>query len=256
MHSIQVNLFKYAIGISLILLLTHEVKAQKGDKKFSLFKIEDSSPEFLITFFDDTITGKDIRFVNPIFGEMHFQVDSARHELYEIKFYQSDDGFYANTSEMERRIECEFLERIEVGELNLFRCEVTRMATNSSTGPMGVSYSSFPVKSKYYFFNRGLGDVQPLTRRLLLEEVSESPNAMKYMKRHKVVNGIQIGLLSIPLACAAAGIYNFTSDEENGSVLGWTFVGVGVAALALNLRLGSLVHRSINLKTLRAYNAS
>lgn len=223
----------------------------------------DESRNFIYLNSDSVIHADRIRLRPDFGGSLVLRADSRRVPLEQVKFFNNEDGFFANTRKTDLFAGNSFSERIVKGKINLYQ---------------EVAYDPVPYELDYYrfrdrapraistrmFYNKGYSDVKKVSYASLKMDMGDHPKSLDFLESYR--KGKQVGTIMYVAAGAAilAGLVNFvsTGNKEmsrsafestgsNGYVGSLLLMGVG-GGLALG---GYLKQASANRDIERAIDA-
>lgn len=149
----------------------------------------DLSRPFICLFDGKLIAANEIIYEEKLIKKSYLSVDGKRYETKQIKFYNTPDGFYANSS---KYFSGDFIKRIHEGNANVFVFNSSIDRTNTQPG----GYTT--VKStniSTYFYNIGFGDLKKVKYANLKLDLSDNAQAMAHLKKYKNTRSIKRGLL-------------------------------------------------------------
>jgi len=214
----------------------------------------DESRNFIYLNSDSVIHADRIRLRPDFGGSLVLRADSRRVPLEQVKFFNNEDGFFANTRKTNLFAGNSFSERIVKGKINLYQ---------------EVAYDPVPYEFDYYrfrdrgpraistrlFYNKGFSEVKKVSYASLKTDLAENPKSLDFLESYR--KGKQGGTIMYVAAGAAilAGLVNFVSTgskemsrasfestRSNGYVGSAILMGVG-GGLALG---GYLMQASAN----------
>lgn len=95
------------------------------------------SENFIRLYSDSTVYAQKIRLRPDFIGSWTIRADSRKVPINQIKFFNNEDGFFANTRKLNLFDQASFAERIIVGKINLYQ---------------EVAYSAAPYEMDFYRF--------------------------------------------------------------------------------------------------------
>lgn len=223
----------------------------------------DESRNFIYLNSDSVIHADRIRLRSDFAGSWVLRADSRRVPLEQVKFFNNEDGFFANTRKTNIFSVNSFSERIVKGKINLYQ---------------EVAYDPVPYEFDHYrfrdrgpraistrlFYNKGYSDVKKVSYASLKMDLADNPKSLDFLEGYR--KSKQGGTIMYVAAGAAilAGLINFVSTgsremnsasfertSTNGYVGSVVLLGVG-GGLALG---GYLMQASANRDIERAIDA-
>lgn len=199
----------------------------------TLFGQIHESKEYVYLFTDSVIYGN-VDYMQPFFGSAYLKVDSLKVQLYKVKFYKNQTGFFANSKNINFSGTSSFSERVRKGRINLFEKENTTCNPGHFT-PTGMYAGGTYYKTILNYYNRGFGDLKKANYKNLSVELADNPESIVYLNKFKSVRNTQNVLYVVGGAILVGGfatLVNKTSDvdydtEPSPNVTG-NLVAVGV----------------------------
>lgn len=148
-------------------------RSQTNDTKNSLYLYSDS-----------VVHAEKIRLRPDFAGSWALRADSRRVPINQVKFFNNEDGFFANTKKLNLFGESAFAERIIEGKINLYQ---------------QVIYDDVPFRNDYYrfrarpravantrmFFNKGFLDLKKVSYDNLNEAMADNPKSLDLLKAYR-----------------------------------------------------------------------
>lgn len=142
------------------------------------------SENFIRLYSDSTIYAQKIRLRPDFSGSWALRADSRKVPLERVKFFNNEDGFYANTRKLNLFGEVSFAERIIDGKINLYQQVVYEPI------PFDMDYYRFrdrrreTVNSRM-FFNKGMADLQKVNYDNLSKAMANNPESLDLLKSYR-----------------------------------------------------------------------
>ena len=164
------------------------------------------SRNFLYFYSDSTVYAQKIRLRPDFSGGWSLRADSRRVPVAQVKFFNNQDGFFANTRRLSLLGEATFAERIIEGKINLYQ---------------EVLYDNVPIEGEYYgfrdyrrqavntrmFFNKGYSDLERVNYRNLNEAMADNPKSLALLREYKSRKSLGIVMyVAAGAAIIASGI--------------------------------------------------
>jgi len=180
------------------------------------------SRNFLHLYPDSTVYANRIRLRPDLSGNWLVRADYRRIPVERIKFFNNEDGFFANTRKLNFFGEVSFAERIIEGRINLYQ---------------QVIYNPVPFEADYYrfrdrtskaintkmFYNKGLTDLKKVNYRNLKADMADNQKSIDLLENYR--KSIRTGNIIYVAAGAAvvAGAINLFAGSgfnHTGSAFG------------------------------------
>ncbi|WP_316841249.1 hypothetical protein [Pedobacter gandavensis] len=142
-----------------------------------------NSKNYLYLYSDSIIYADKIQLRPDFSGYWQLRVDSRRVPADQVKFFNNENGFFANTRKLTFMRDAEFSERIIEGKINVFQersydpyaYDWHHRHENHSANPMAMSM----------YYNKGFGDLKKLKYRNLKNDLAGHPESMKFLNTYK-----------------------------------------------------------------------
>lgn len=193
------------------------------EKGYSKNKTKPKFIEGNYLYLDNTtvIKGNVIEYKQPFLGSPHFLVDGKKHSNNNVKFYQNDEGFFANVKTVKASYNSSFSRNIRKSRINLFEQTTYHYGTYTMHGAYGFGGGiGFIPPTSYtnYYYNKGYNDLKKVNFNNLSDDMSDDGAALallyKYEKERKNGNIF----LGASLGAVAVGLVSFISKvsiQEN-----------------------------------------
>ncbi len=174
----------------------------------------DESRNFVYLYSDSVIHAERIRLRPDFVGSWVLRADSRRVPLEQVKFFNNEDGFFANTRRTTIFGSNSFSERIIKGKINLFQ---------------EVAYDPVPFEDYYRFrdrtpravstqmyYNKGFSDIKKVSYAQLKMDMADNPRSLDFLESYR--KGRQFGTVLYVTAGVAilASLVNFFSEGNKG----------------------------------------
>lgn len=144
----------------------------------------DESRNFIYLNSDSVIHADRIRLRTDFGGSLVLRADSRRVPLEQVKFFNNEDGFFANTRKTNLFAGNSFSERIVKGKINLYQ---------------EVAYDPVPFELDYYrfrdgvpraistsmFYNKGFSDVKKVSYASLKMDMADNPKSLDFLESYR-----------------------------------------------------------------------
>jgi hypothetical protein len=170
----------------------------------------DLPKNFLYLYSDSLISGDRIIYESEFDGSSHFIVDSRRIHPEQVKFFQNEMGFFANTHHFDIIGQTAFTERIREGKLNLYE--------GNFTG--GQPYHPYYNRHAYLtneethinYYNIGLGDLKKANYENLIKDLAGNQQSMSFLEQYRKTHSLSRKLLFIGGVAILAGFVSFIAN--------------------------------------------
>ncbi len=198
------------------------------------------SRNFLYLYSDSIIYAKDIKLRPDFSGNLRILVDSRSVPIGQVKFFNSRDGFFANTRKMGIMRTGEFAERIIEGRINVFQ------ERPLSYPPF--AYDPYHVPETYYapkqsintnmYYNIGYADLKKLNYANLKRDMANNPQSMDMLAAYKRSMNVSTSLYVAGAASIAGAFAVYMGEGKNAYSTASFTIGIGLGALGLGLITG------------------
>lgn len=183
----------------------------------------------------------------------YFLVDGKKFKLNEVKFYQTEAGFFGNVKDV--GFQSGFAERTQSGDINLFELEVQH-----SSAPMmnanGVMTGGYGGTSIIDYYNKGFGNLKRANYENLSVDLNDKPEAKLYLDEYNKIRMTQNGFYIAGGAFMIGAFAAFLNqpDPQNFDMnRTFLFAGLGAASGFTAYIIG--MNKKIKLEeAIRAYN--
>jgi len=180
------------------------------------------SRNFLYFYSDSTVYAQKIRLRPDFSGGWSLRADSRRVPVSQVKFFNNEDGFFANTRKLNLLGQASFAERIIEGKLNIYQ-EVVYDDT-----PIDAEYYGFrdyrrQVVNNRMFMNKGYNDLKKANYRNLNEAMADNPKSLALLRQYR---NTKITGIAMYVAAGAAIIASGVTLMSEGKQVGTTFGGM------------------------------
>ncbi len=225
---------------------------------FSVFSQEiDRNIDFLIMSTDTTMHEyKYVSMERPFLGTPYIDADNNRFSLNQVKFYQNETGFFANTSEINFWGTPQFTQCIQRGKINLFETVKTNYNPGHYNGATGMHTGGHSSTSISNYYNKGFGNLKKAKYKNLIVDLADNPQSMihlaAYQKDTRTSTILTIGGITLAAGCIIGLISNDKKENSNDSpyIIG-AVVGAGATWISYFISLSKPKHLK---KAVRAYN--
>lgn len=173
----------------------------------------DESKNFIYLYSDSITYARNIRLRPDFFNSLQLRVDSRRIPLEQVKFFNNEDGFFANTRKLNFAGATEFSERIVQGRINLFQ----QLSYDPSVYDRGYGYrkkrqSAVDIRM---FYNKGFGDLKKVSYNNLKLDMADHPKSIDLLAGYKKSINTSKILYVAAGASVAAGLISFLAIAGN-----------------------------------------
>ncbi len=180
------------------------------------------SRNFLYFYSDSTVYAQKIRLRPDLTGGWSLRADSRRIPVSQVKFFNNQDGFFANTRKLSLLGAASFAERIIEGKLNLYQ-EVIYDGVLMEDEYYGFSHYRQQAVHNRMFINKGYTDLKSVNYRNLNEAMADNPKSLALLGRYR---NAKITGIAMYVAAGAAIIASGVTLMSEGKKVGTTFGGM------------------------------
>lgn len=197
---------------------------------------------FLYLFSDSMVYARDIKLRPDFSGNLRVRADGKNVPIGQVKFLNSNDGFFANLRKMGMMRTSEFAERIIEGRINVFQ--------ESSTSYAPFYYGADHVHDTHFapaatpsvnidmYYNKGYADLKRLNYRNLIKDMADNSRSIDMLHAYRrSMNTTKILYIAGAASILAGGITFMNEGRRAYSTANFT-MGVGLGALGLGLITG------------------
>lgn len=176
------------------------------------------STNFIQLYSDSTIYAQKVRLRPDFAGSWILRADSRRVPISQVKFFNNEDGFFANTRKLNLYGQISFSERIIDGKINLYQ----EVAYNSS--PYEMDFYRFkdrriqPVGTQMYY-NKGYNDLKKVNYYNLSADMADHPKSIDLLNNYRKSRRLStVMYVSAGAAIIASVITLFSGNDfkQNG----------------------------------------
>lgn len=178
-----------------------------------VFAQVDERKSFVYLYSDSVVYGNVVELKKPLFGASHLRVDSLKIPADQVKFFQAEKGFFANTKEFSFTGTSQFSERISAGKLNLYEKE-TRSVSYSAGMYGGMGTSTVTIKN---YYNMGYGPLKKATYTNLSADLQSNAESMLHLDKFKSTTRTQTVLYGVGGGALLGGIIALVSNMQSES---------------------------------------
>ncbi|TKC04632.1 hypothetical protein FA048_19420 [Pedobacter polaris] len=221
---------------------------------------ENESKNFLYLYSDSTIYAQKIRLRPDFNGSWTLRADSRRIPVQQVKFFNNEDGFFANTKKLQFYGETSFAERIISGKVNLYQEVVYN--------PIAFEADYYRFKDRKYqsvgakmYYNKGISDMKKINYKNLSLDMADNAQSLDLLKSYR--KSKRTGIIMYVAAGAAivagtikiltennVGDANFSVNGNNSSFILW---GLGGGLVAGGYFIEKSGYRNIE-RAIETYN--
>ncbi len=167
----------------------------------------DESKNFLYLYPDSVVFARDIYLTRDFTGRPYFRVDGRRVHPDQVKFFNNEEGFYANSSNLSITGENMFYERIRKGKINVY--EKSFIDWDHRRGPRYRGYKEPEVIFTKNFYNLGFEDLKKATYANLRADMAENIESIELLNQYNSVKKTEKVFFIAGGASMAAGFISF-----------------------------------------------
>ncbi|SDJ55575.1 hypothetical protein SAMN04487898_103244 [Pedobacter sp. ok626] len=180
------------------------------------------SRKFLYLYSDSIIYAADIKLRPDFLGAMQLRADSKRVKMEQVKFFNNEDGFFANTKRLKFGSSPSFSERIVEGRINVFQ-EITYdpFFYERGYGRRDRRYSHrdrrLEAINLNMYYNKGYGDLKKVNYNNLKKDMTDHAASMDLLESYNKSLRTSRLLYTAAGASIVAGMITFlTNASANG----------------------------------------
>lgn len=165
---------------------------------------------FLYLYSDSIISAEQIIYESGLDGTSHFIVDSRRVHPEQVKFFQNEMGFFANTRRLDYTGQTSFSERIREGKINLYE------GNFRGEHPYSYYYSRHPeyasdTPARLNYYNIGFGGLKKATYENLRRDLVSNEESMFHLQQYQKSHSLSKKLLIAGGAAILGGLVSFVA---------------------------------------------
>lgn len=141
------------------------------------------SENFIYLFSDSVIYARNIRLRPDFFNSLQLRADSRRIPLEQVKFFNNENGFFANTRRLNFGRDTEFAERIVDGRINIFQLRSYDPLLDDRGYRDGRRRHEAISIEMYY--NKGYADLKKVSYTNLKMEMAGNRQAMDLLEGYR-----------------------------------------------------------------------
>ncbi|MCX2452101.1 hypothetical protein OQX61_12585 [Pedobacter sp. PLR] len=212
------------------------------------------SKNYLYLFSDSVIYAKKIQLRPDFSGYWQFKADSRRVPVDQVKFFNNEDGFFANTRKLSFIGETSFSERVLEGKINLYQERpydpYMYRRGYSSYGPN----RQYPANLSMYY-NKGYGDLKRVRYKNLAEDMADHPESMQFLNDYKKSTSLSKIMYVTAGASIIAGFVSILSSGTSfskgsnfttGAILMGVGTGLSVSGYMIQLSGTKNIERAVD----------
>ncbi|WP_316815409.1 hypothetical protein [Pedobacter nyackensis] len=170
------------------------------------------SKNFLYLYSDSVIYAKKIMLRPDFAGYWQLRADSRRVPTEQVKFFNNEEGFFANTRKLHLGGLSSFSERIIDGRINVFQ-EMTYDPFFDNRGPRYMDRRQSRVDLRMYY-NKGYGNLKKVNYNNLKNDMSDHAESMDLLKGYKKSMNTSKIMYTAAAVSVIAGIVSFLAADK------------------------------------------
>lgn len=170
------------------------------------------SENFIYLFNDSVIHARSIRLRPDFNNSLQIRADSRRIPVEQVKFFNNQDGFYANTKRITFGGFSEFAERIVEGRINLYQ-QVTYDPFLYDYGYRFREIRQQPVDIRM-FYNKGYNDLKKVSYANLKGDMADRRESMELLETYRKSVNRSTLLYTAAGASVLAGLISFVVNAK------------------------------------------
>lgn len=176
------------------------------------------SKNFIYLYSDSVIYVKDIKLRPDFSGYLQLRADSKKIPMERVKFFNNEDGFFANTRRLDLGNTTSFSERIIEGKINMFQQadyhpymydQRYRRSRYMERRPQAVDVKMY--------YNKGYADLKKVNFHNLSADMADSPKAMDMLKNYRKSMNIGKTMYIAAGAALLTGLVSFLTTSDSGT---------------------------------------
>lgn len=175
----------------------------------------DESKNFLYLYSDSVIFAKRISLRADVFNTLQLRADSRRVSTDRVKFFNNQDGFFANTRQVTFGRRSAFSERIIEGRINLYQQLAYEPYRYENEYGYGSRYSRPETVEMNMYYNKGYGDLKKVNYNNLKQDMADRAESMDLLKRYRKNINTARTLYIAGGASVVAGLVTFLVNGKN-----------------------------------------
>lgn len=205
------------------------------------------SKNFLYLYSDSVIYARDIKFRPDFSGYLQLRVDSRNYPTAQVKFFNSREGFFANTRKMGILRRSEFAERIIEGRINVFQERSISSAAfvhdPYHSYDAHYMHTSAPSINVNMYYNKGYEDMKKLNFHNLKHDMSDNPQSMDMLYAYRRSMNTTKMLYTAAGVSILAGLITFITDGKDINSTTRSFaIGGGLALAGVGMAAGGYLN--------------
>ncbi len=141
------------------------------------------SENFIYLYSDSVIYARNIRLRPDFFNALQLRADSRRIPLEQVKFFNNENGFFANTRRLNFGRNTEFAERIVDGKINIFQLRsYDPLLGDRGYHDRGRRREAISIEM---YYNKGYADLKKVSYRNLKMEMAGNRQAMDLLEGYR-----------------------------------------------------------------------
>ncbi|TKC05885.1 hypothetical protein [Pedobacter frigoris] len=182
----------------------------------------DESKNFLYFYSDSVVYANSIKLRPDFYNSWQLRADSRRIPQEQVKFFNNENGFFANTRRQTIIGEGSFSERIVQGKINLFQ-EIARDAFLYDRGyGYGRHRYGPPVRQSVdprMYYNKGYTDLKKVNYNNLKHDMADNPVSMNLLEGYRKNMNASKTMYVAAGASIVAGLVSFVVKGSNNARL-------------------------------------
>ncbi|WP_107216198.1 hypothetical protein [Pedobacter yulinensis] len=197
------------------------------------------SGNYLYLYSDSLVQAERIRLRADALNSFYFRADSRRVPASQVKFFSSDEGFFANTRRLNLANVSSFSERILEGRLNLYQQQ-------PYLGDVGSGYYGRrrPVPEMVdtrMYYNKGFEDLKRVSYANLSGDLADNPQSLAILERYRQKRRTSTIMYGAAGAAILGGLAAFLVTGANTNLSAGRRPQFGASLLLLGIGSGLAV---------------
>lgn len=141
------------------------------------------SENFVYLYSDSVIYARNVKLRPDFFNSLQLRADSRRIPLEQVKFFNNENGFFANTRKLNFGRNIAFAERIQDGKINVFQLIAYETITND-LGYWDRQTRREPVSIQMYY-NKGYADLKKVNYSNLKVDMAGNAQSLDFLEGYR-----------------------------------------------------------------------
>ncbi len=172
----------------------------------------DESRNFIYLYSDSVIYAENVRLRTDFFDAFQLRADSKRIPIQQVKFFNNDEGFFANTKKLNATGQVRLSVRTEDGRINLFEERSFNTFNNRRHTYYEGSRDRVDIRM---FYNKGYDDLKKVNYKNLKIDMADRFESLDLLEGYRKNTNTSKALYAAGTASAAAALISFLVKAKN-----------------------------------------